>query len=342
MARLRSREEAEDAVQNVFLRVHMALQRGVVPEYEAAWLYKIAHNVCLTRGESAARRSLHETPQPLDEEEYAVAAPEVSNDELAGLSQALHAMPANQRQAILLREWQGLSYAEIAAAMGLTVPAVETLLFRSRRTLAAALEGAPAPRRRLAARLLELFGLRSIFLRLRALLAGAAPAKLAAGAALVALGGGGLGAAVAVSDASSSQPARVPAVPAVAPPVFAAAPVAAAHQAARTRPAAVARHHVEPSAGVVRPPVVAPSAPSFAPAAAAPSAAAPTPAAEPSPVPRVVPQAPVVSTPSVTVPKVTPPVVSVPAATVPAVSVPTVSLPVSLPPVAVPGVVTLP
>ena len=47
-ARLRSREEAEDATQNVFMRVHMALKRGVVPEYEAAWLYKIAHNVCLS------------------------------------------------------------------------------------------------------------------------------------------------------------------------------------------------------------------------------------------------------------------------------------------------------
>src|SRR5690348_1067310 len=49
LARLRSREEAEDAVQNVFMRVHMALQRGVRPQFEAAWLYKIAHNVCLSR-----------------------------------------------------------------------------------------------------------------------------------------------------------------------------------------------------------------------------------------------------------------------------------------------------
>src|SRR6185437_12121348 len=43
----------------------------------------------------------------------------------------------NQRKAILLREWQGLSYADMAAELGLSIPAVEALLFRARRTLAA-------------------------------------------------------------------------------------------------------------------------------------------------------------------------------------------------------------
>src|SRR3954471_22848405 len=100
-ARLRSREEAEDAVQNVFMRVHMALDKGVVPEYEAAWLYKIAHNVCLSRIDSNARRGGEEL-HTFDDEDVQIAAPEVSADELAGLNEALEAMPHNLRTAIPL------------------------------------------------------------------------------------------------------------------------------------------------------------------------------------------------------------------------------------------------
>ena len=57
LLRLRSREDAEDAVQNTFLRVYTALERGVVPEFEGPWLYKIAHNVCLSRRLGATRRA---------------------------------------------------------------------------------------------------------------------------------------------------------------------------------------------------------------------------------------------------------------------------------------------
>src|SRR5207245_3751445 len=57
-------------------------------------------------------------------------------DELIRLTDALHGMPEQQRRALLLREWQGLSYKEIAEELDLTQAAVETLLFRARRSLA--------------------------------------------------------------------------------------------------------------------------------------------------------------------------------------------------------------
>ena len=62
------------------------------------------------------------------------------HDELAGLADALAQLTPNQRRAILLREWQGLSYREIAAELGTTEAAVETLLFRARRSLARKLD----------------------------------------------------------------------------------------------------------------------------------------------------------------------------------------------------------
>jgi RNA polymerase sigma factor (sigma-70 family) len=348
MARLRSREEAEDAVQNVFMRVHMALDKGVVPEYEAAWLFKIAHNVCLSRAESSSRRTSHETLQAFDDDDAPFAAPEVSRDELAGLSDALEGMPHNLRTAILLREWQGLSYAEIADAMDLSVSAVETLIFRARRHLAYALEHGPdAKPKSVARRLLDLLGLAP----LRGLLFGAGPVKLLAAAALVALG---TGAGIAVSDAHDRPaPAPAPATPAPrhavpAAAVHAARARAAAHRAAPARPhnatsaAGASRTHGGRSAGLVASPPRA-AAPTWGsqpqPAAPAASAGGTPPAVTSSPAPSAPAQ------PGLTVPKAQPPAIAtttpaVPAAPpVPSVSVPTVSVPtVSVPTDAAPTV----
>ena len=84
-----------------------------------------------------------EAPTDFDACEYAFAAPERGDDQLLGLSGALAAMPVNQRNALLLREWQGLSYAEIAERLTISQSAVETLLFRARRTLGSQLSRIP-------------------------------------------------------------------------------------------------------------------------------------------------------------------------------------------------------
>ncbi|HET7571892.1 MAG TPA: RNA polymerase sigma factor [Gaiellaceae bacterium] len=209
LGRLRSPEEAEDAVQNVFLRVHTALRKGVVPEFEAAWLYKIAHNVCLSRIESRGRRAAFETPRDLDDVEYLLAAPEHDHDALDGLPDALAGLPHNLRQALLLREWQGLSQTEIADAMGTTVSAVETLLYRARRQLAATLEQGGRRARRVVAGLFDVLGLRALVQRLFEAASGAAPGSLAAGAAALVLGGSGIGTAVLLG--TTHGPARAPA-----------------------------------------------------------------------------------------------------------------------------------
>ena len=143
VSQLGNHHEAEDAVQTTFLYAFACLERGVVPQAELAWLFKIALNVCRTRRRTLGRRRRVEAPADLDEFEYAMAAPERADDDLAGLSGALAAMPANQRDALLLREWQGLSYAEIADRLTLSHSAVETLLFRARRTLASQLRRVP-------------------------------------------------------------------------------------------------------------------------------------------------------------------------------------------------------
>src|SRR5712691_9112520 len=143
---LGSREEAEDAVQTTFMNAFRGLQRGIVPEIESAWLFKIAHNVCLSRRRSSWRRGRVEAPNNFEVLQEVVPARERMGDELIRLQDVLEEMPESQRRAILLREWQGLSYREIAEELELSQSAVETLIFRARRALATGLEVEPEQR----------------------------------------------------------------------------------------------------------------------------------------------------------------------------------------------------
>jgi RNA polymerase sigma factor (sigma-70 family) len=144
LRQLGSREEAEDAVQATYLNACRSLLSGFEPEVAQAWLFKVAHNVCLTKQRSTWRRRRIERPGDIQEIEELIPSPHNHEDELFGIDDALAALPEQQRRAILLREWQGLSYREVAAELGVTQGAVETLIFRARRGLAAALEAPEA------------------------------------------------------------------------------------------------------------------------------------------------------------------------------------------------------
>jgi RNA polymerase sigma-70 factor (ECF subfamily) len=135
---LRDRAEAEDATQQTFLSAHRALVNGSDPRAPAAWLMTIARNECWARIRSRMR-------EPLPKEEIDVTS---TNDPLAEairladvrmLWDAIEALPRQQRDALLLREFGGLTYAELAGALGVSGPAVESLLFRARQSLRAKL-----------------------------------------------------------------------------------------------------------------------------------------------------------------------------------------------------------
>jgi RNA polymerase sigma factor (sigma-70 family) len=217
---LGSREEAEDAVQSTFLNAFRGIKRGVVPEVEAAWLFKIAHNVCLSRRRSSWRRGRIESPADFEVIEELTPAPTHRADELIGLQEVLERLPETQRRAILLREWQGLSYREIAAELELSQGAVETLIFRARRSLASGLEQPLEPKRRRVARALDwgnvLAGLKA------ALVSGSVAAKVAATVAVVSAT-----TVVAAEPLQHQQHHHVASVPKVHPAVPASAQVSA-------------------------------------------------------------------------------------------------------------------
>jgi len=260
---LGSREEAEDAMQSTFLNAFRGIKRGIVPELESAWLFKIAQNVCLSRRRSTWRRDRIESPTDFELVEELTPAPSRRADELMGLQDVLEQMPENQRRAILLREWQGLSYHEIADELELSQAAVETLIFRARRALAQGLEEPPAPRKRRLARGADLgnilAGLKTL------LLGGGAAVKVAATVAVVS----------ATTVAATAPVVEHHARPAQARPAAPAASVSV-NPATRTSAAPSGAANL---AGGVSAPAHHPAPSAAAPATQAAAAAAPDPAA---------------------------------------------------------------
>lgn len=132
LALLRNPADAEDVTQTTFLNAYRAYMRGVTVEKPQNWLIKIAHNVARTRYARASRRVKE---VPLDEHVEQLAVPEDQRPDVKGVLDALGRLPFNQRAALVMRELEGRSYAEIADTIGVSVSAVETLIFRARRTL---------------------------------------------------------------------------------------------------------------------------------------------------------------------------------------------------------------
>jgi len=142
-ALLRDAAEAEDAAQQTFLSAHRALLNGSKPREPAAWLAAIARNECWARIRTRMRE-----PLPSDALETRVSgasdpvAEALRHADLAALWAAIDRLPPVQRDALLLREFGGLSYGELAAALAVSEPAVESLLFRARRRLRVQLRAA--------------------------------------------------------------------------------------------------------------------------------------------------------------------------------------------------------
>ncbi len=126
-----SRQDAEDALQDVFLRAYGALRADSRPVSLRAWLYRVAHNRCIDHLRrpvppaaeifELSRRPLHD---PIEEAER--------REDLRRLVRDVQGLPEQQRSALLMREIDGLSYAELADALDVTIPAVKSLLVRAR------------------------------------------------------------------------------------------------------------------------------------------------------------------------------------------------------------------
>jgi len=152
---LRDEESARDAVQEAFVKAYASLARFEERSSFFTWLYRLVTNQCIDqrRREHGERRlewkegdALEEGLLPLapEAEEAAPASPtdEVERKELRErLAAAIEELPDAARQTLLLREVDGLSYAEIAEAQAIPRGTVMSRLHYARRRLQQTLRG---------------------------------------------------------------------------------------------------------------------------------------------------------------------------------------------------------
>src|SRR4051812_50117547 len=111
-----SRQDAEDVLQDVFVRAFGALRRDRREVNVRAWLYRVAHNRCVDQ----LRRPVPPPADVFDVSRTPIADPMAEaerRDDLKRLVEDVRRLPTQQRSVLLMRELEGLPYSELAEAM---------------------------------------------------------------------------------------------------------------------------------------------------------------------------------------------------------------------------------
>ena len=138
-------EDAADMSQEAFIKAYNSLSSFRGDSKFSVWLYRIVSNVCLDYLRSRTRKptvSLSTENDDGEEVELDIAdesqSPELLLDKSLtrdAVRRGLAALPPDHREILMLREIQGLSYEEIAAALGLEAGTVKSRIFRARKKL---------------------------------------------------------------------------------------------------------------------------------------------------------------------------------------------------------------
>ena len=138
-----SGRDAEDVVQDAFIRAYRGLRVTDRPMALRPWLYMIVRNRALDELRSPQRAGTYDDELTLD----AVATPDAAHcaeqrDEMREIVAEIARLPERQRMALVLREFDGCSHVETARRLRTTVPATKSLIIRARSNLHAAVRAA--------------------------------------------------------------------------------------------------------------------------------------------------------------------------------------------------------
>ncbi|MGD0339797.1 MAG: RNA polymerase sigma factor [Bacteroidota bacterium] len=130
-------DEVKDIVQEVFLKMYEHRMQLANPSRFRAWLFMIARNQCLTHYRDEKRTTpFDEGWSMLESLETESLIQEIERNEEVFLVRAfINQLKPEYREVIVLREYQGLSYEEIADVIGATIAAVKAKLFKARKEL---------------------------------------------------------------------------------------------------------------------------------------------------------------------------------------------------------------
>jgi RNA polymerase sigma factor, sigma-70 family len=139
---LGSTHDAEDATQEIFLRVYARLGSYDLNRRFSTWLLSIASNFCIDRlrRRKFAWVTLEDTAFMLPSSEAGPERRALQRERADIIQAALQSIPSQYRLVLVLRYWHDLSYSEIATLTGLSESALKTRLHRARKQLAEALQ----------------------------------------------------------------------------------------------------------------------------------------------------------------------------------------------------------
>jgi len=131
--------DAEDCLQETFLRAFRSYGRVRPGTNYRAWLYKIATNTARSQWTRRTRSAAHTTELDPDRQadEMSVADRVERKTLLAAVARAVEELPDQQRAALIMRKYQELSYAEIAAALECTEAAARANVYQAVKKLQA-------------------------------------------------------------------------------------------------------------------------------------------------------------------------------------------------------------
>ena len=135
-------DAAQDIAQEVFVRVYTSANAYRPDAAFSTWLYRITANACFDEMRKRKRSSIivpEETAESVPDPAPSPEAQAESNELAREVRSAIASLPENQRIAVVLQRYEGLSYQQIADVMKSSVAAVESLLFRAKHTLRARL-----------------------------------------------------------------------------------------------------------------------------------------------------------------------------------------------------------
>jgi len=136
---LGERREAEDMAQEVFLRAYQRLETFDAGRPFGPWIRRVATNSCLNylaRAKPAVVPLLDEMDRPLYQHSVTPEEAHEAKQRSEAVRAAILSLPPHYRAVVELRHFQGLSYAEMAEALGIPISDVKSHLYRARQALA--------------------------------------------------------------------------------------------------------------------------------------------------------------------------------------------------------------
>lgn len=134
---LGDQSEAEDVAQEAMLRLWRQASDWRAGEARiSTWLYRVVHNLCIDRMRKRRPQvPVEDAPEPVDPDP-SVLERMAASERSKAVAEAIAELPERQRQALVLRHFEGMSNPDIGEALECSVEAVESLLARARRQLA--------------------------------------------------------------------------------------------------------------------------------------------------------------------------------------------------------------